>query len=62
MKSKLQAGVYFVGLAGEVLAKCFKRVDSFLQLHAFRNNVPLWVAFFDQVLNVPDLSFYVGHF
>ena len=62
MESELEARIYFIGLAGEVLAECFKEVDSFLELHAFRNNVPLWVTFFDQVLNMLDFGFYVGHF
>ena len=62
MKSKRQTGVDFVGLAGEVFAQGLEGVDPFLQLHALRNDVPLWVLLFDQVLNVFDLGFNVGHF
>ena len=43
MKSKRQTGVDFVGLAGEVFAQGLEGVDPFLQLHALRNDVPLWV-------------------
>ena len=62
MDSKLQARVDLVGLGGEVLAEGLEGVDSFLQLPALCNDVPLWVLLFDQVLNVIDLSFNVSHF
>ena len=62
MDSQLQARVDLVGLDGEVLAEGLEGVDSFLQLPALCNDVPLWVLFFDQVLNVFDLGFNVGHF
>ena len=62
MEGELEARVYFIGFAGGILAERFKGVHPFLELYALRNNVPLWVAFFDQVLNMPDLGFYVGHF
>ena len=47
MESKLQTGVDFVGLAGEVFAQSFEGVDPFLQLQALCNDVPLWVLLFD---------------
>ena len=48
MNSKLQARVDLVGLDGEVLAEGLEGVDSFLQLPALCNDVPLWVLLFDQ--------------
>ena len=62
MESKLQARVDLVRLDGEVLAEGLEGVDSFLQLPAFRNDVPLWVLFFDQMFNVFDPRLYVSHF
>ena len=62
MNSQLQARVDLVGLDGEVLAEGLEGVDSFLQLPALSDDVPLWVLLFDQVLNMFDLGFNVGHF
>ena len=62
MDNKLQARVDLVGLDGEVLAEGLEGVDSFLQLPALCNDVPLWVLLFDQMFNVFDPSFNVSHF
>ena len=62
MKSKLQARVYLVRLAVEVLAQGLEGVDSFLQLSALCNDVPLWVFFFEQMFDVFNSGFNVSHF
>ena len=62
MEGELEAGVYFIGFGGEVLAERFKGVHPFLELYAFRNYVPLWVVLFDQMFNVLDFGFFIGHF
>ena len=62
MDNKLQARVDLVGLDGEVLAEGLEGVDSFLQLPALSDDVPLWVLLFDQMFNVFDPGLDVSHF
>ena len=59
---RVSCRLVFISLDLQVRSLLFKGVHPFLELNALCNNVPLWVVFFDQVLNVFDLSFYVGHF